>query len=122
MREHGREKESDRENGEKKEEEKREKESEREILYRCCITLNLPEYLPSEPYGVYPLTNAHGTQASSLSSLFLARSLLLSSSRLPLVSLVRFLSRFPGISSRLSRSRSLGILPFLFLLRLLSRS
>lgn len=40
-------------------------EREREKL-RSCITLNLPEYLPpSEPYGVYPLTNAHGTQASS---------------------------------------------------------
>lgn len=55
------------------EREKKKKEArEREREERCCITLNLPEYLPSEPCDdVYPLTNAHGTQASSLSSLSL---------------------------------------------------
>lgn len=58
------------------EREKKKKEArEREREERCCITLNLPEYLPSEPCDdVYPLTNAHGTQASSLSSLSLSSS------------------------------------------------
>lgn len=66
------------------EREKKKKEARRrEREEQCCITLNLPEYLPSEPCDdVYPLTNAHGTQASSLSSLSLFLS---SSSRLSFI-------------------------------------
>jgi len=64
----------------------------------CCITLNLPEYLPSEPYDVYPLANAHGTQASSPSSLSLSLSLSYSPLHACLVSLVRFLSPFLSLS------------------------
>jgi len=70
----------------------------------CCITLNLPEYLPSEPYDVYPLTNAHGTQASSLSSLSFSRAafsltLLFTPASYRLVRFLSpFLSRYPSFS------------------------
>lgn len=87
-------------------------EREREREERCCITLNLPEYLPSEPCDdVYPLTNAHGTQASSLSSLSL---LLFTPVFYPCSPLPLSLSL-----SRSNLARPFSPLPFLFLLRLL---
>lgn len=89
---------------------------EREREEQCCITLNLPEYLPSEPCDdVYPLTNAHGTQASSLSSLSLSFSLLLFT---PVFYPCSPLSLSLSLPLE-SRSRPFSPLPFLFLLRLL---
>lgn len=102
------------------EREKKKKEARRrEREEQCCITLNLPEYLPSEPCDdVYPLTNAHGTQASSLSSLslffspplhacllslFTSLSLSLSRSNLALALSARFLfSSYFASSSKLT--------------------
>lgn len=70
--------------------------------------------------GVYPLTNAHGTQASSLSSLSFSPTILFTPASLSLFDSPRLL-HYPARSfARTNLARPFSLLPFLFLLRLLS--
>lgn len=88
---------------------------------RSCITLNLPEYLPSEPYDATVCIRSpmHMAPKRVLSPLSFSPTILFTPASLSLFDSPRLL-HYPARSfARTNLARPFSLLPFLFLLRLL---